>query len=416
MSDTIPSGGRLSTMAAAFVVARRDFVASLWSRSFFFFLLGPLVPVLVGGLAGSVGNKVEQASAQPVIGIIMQARDADAMMDAAASLSPHLAGALPELVVVQRLSTGETADPNAALKAGMGAVQAKDRNLAAIVSGSPRAPVLTGTAGAIDQWQGPVSLLAAKALGAGPSAFPPVALSATASSTAHEQHGRLLTAQSAQLMLFLLTMMLAGMVLSNLVEEKGNKIIEVLAAAIPMDAVFFGKLFAMLAVSLVGIAVWGSVGAAIMWAGGRTLHELAEPAVGWPLFFALGVIYFAMAYLLLGSLFLSIGSLATTVREVQMMSMPVTMAQLLLMFFATYAMTQPGSKVELAASVFPLSSPYAMMARAAVSADIWPHLAALGWQGLCVVVFVRGGARLFRARVMKSGPSGAAKPQRKQPG
>ena len=56
------------------------------------------------------------------------------------------------------------------------------------------------------------------------------------------------------------------------------------------------------------------------------------------------------------------------------------------------------------------------MARAAVSADIWPHLAALGWQGLCVVVFVRGGARLFRARVMKSGPSGAAKPQRKQPG
>ena len=35
----------------------------------------------------------------------------------------------------------------------------------------------------------------------------------------------------------LLTMLLAGMVLSNLVEEKGNKIIEILAAAIPMDAV-----------------------------------------------------------------------------------------------------------------------------------------------------------------------------------
>jgi ABC-2 type transport system permease protein len=48
-------------------------------------------------------------------------------------------------------------------------------------------------------------------------------------------------------------MLLAGMVLSNLVEEKGNKIIEVLAAAIPMDAVFLGKLFAMLAVSW-----WGS--------------------------------------------------------------------------------------------------------------------------------------------------------------
>jgi ABC-type Na+ efflux pump permease subunit len=42
-------------------------------------------------------------------------------------------------------------------------------------------------------------------------------------------------------------------------KEKANKIIEILAAAIPMDAVFLGKLFAMLAVSMVGIAVWATV-------------------------------------------------------------------------------------------------------------------------------------------------------------
>jgi len=48
------------------------------------------------------------------------------------------------------------------------------------------------------------------------------------------------------------TVLLAGMLLSNLVEEKSNKVIEVLAAAIPVDAIFLGKLFAMLGVSLVG--------------------------------------------------------------------------------------------------------------------------------------------------------------------
>ncbi|GEM_PF-4627057 len=32
--------GRLSVLAAAWVVARRDFTAILFSRSFFFFLLG----------------------------------------------------------------------------------------------------------------------------------------------------------------------------------------------------------------------------------------------------------------------------------------------------------------------------------------------------------------------------------------
>jgi hypothetical protein len=49
--------GRLSTLAAAYVVARRDFVAILFSRSFIFFLLGPLFPIVVGGLAGGSANR-----------------------------------------------------------------------------------------------------------------------------------------------------------------------------------------------------------------------------------------------------------------------------------------------------------------------------------------------------------------------
>ena len=57
-------------------------------------------------------------------------------------------------------------------------------------------------------------------------------------------------------------MLLAGMVLSNLVEEKSNKIIEILAAAVPIDSVFIGKLLAMLAMAIVGIMVWGAAGMA----------------------------------------------------------------------------------------------------------------------------------------------------------
>jgi ABC-2 type transport system permease protein len=215
------------------------------------------------------------------------------------------------------------------------------------------------------------------------------------------------------MLLFLLTMLLAGMVLSNLVEEKGNKIIEILAAAIPMDAVFFGKLFAMLAVSLVGICVWGTVGGAVSLATGKSLALLAAPAVGWPLFFALGVIYFAMAYLLIGSVFLAIGSMATTVREVQTLSMPATMLQLIVFFIAAFAVGQPGTPMELGAIVFPFSSPFAMLARAAQDATLWTHVAAIGWQALCVALLVRGGARLFRTRVMKSGPAGSGKRKRR---
>jgi ABC-2 type transport system permease protein len=78
-------------------------------------------------------------------------------------------------------------------------------------------------------------------------------------------------------------------------------------------------------------------------------------------------------------------------------------------FLASYAMTQPGSPAETFAVVFPFSSPFAMLARAAQQPDLGQHILAIGWQALCVLVMVRLGSQLFRRRVMKSGPAGTRK-------
>jgi ABC-2 type transport system permease protein len=389
---------RLTTLQAAWVVARRDFLAILFSRAFIFFLLGPLFPIVVGGLAGGIGSKVQQQAAAIEIGVQMDAAQTSTMVDAATRLREDAGVAIPPLVAL----AGDDAamQPEAILRERRG-------NYAAIVSGTPEAPVLTAPADQMERFRGAVSLVAATAGGTSPSTFPVVATQEVVTSAADVKRNRVQTAQAGQMLLFLLTMLLGGMVLSNLVEEKGNKIIEVLAAAIPMDAVFLGKLFAMLAVSFVGIAVWGTVGSLIYLGSGYDMASFAAPAVGWPMFFAFGVIYFAMGYLILGSLFLSIGSMAATVREVQTLSMPVTMMQLLVFFFASYAMAKPGSTMELAAAIFPFSSPFAMLARAAQSESLWPHALAIAWQALAVAVLVKAGAALFRRRVMQSGPRGA---------
>jgi len=398
--DASNRSGRLSILAAAWVVARRDFMAILFSRAFFFFLLGPLFPLLVGLLAGSVGQRVQETAESPEVGIVMQGEDADLMLAARDALSDRLGDGLPRFTILRRLQPDELYDAASELRG-------RQANIAAILSGTPDSPVLTGPTQQISAWSGAVSMIAAQAKAGPLGDWPQVRLSSTASSGANERKGRLTTAQSAQMMLFLLTMMLAGMVLSNLVEEKGNKIIEVLAAAIPMESVFFGKLFAMLGVSLVGIATWGLFGGAIYLAGGSAMPVLTAPAVGWPMLFVLGVVYFSMAYLLLGSVFLAIGSMASTVREVQTISMPVTMLQLLVFFLASYAMTQPGSAVETFSVIFPFSSPFAMLARAAQDPAILPHAAAIIGQGAWVLLLVRAGSALFRKRVMKSGPQGA---------
>lgn len=393
MTGEAHPSSRLSTLQAAWVIARRDFVAILFSRAFVFFLLGPLFPVAVGGLAGNIGGKVEQVAQTNLVALAMAADDNARMAEAANAIGPKLPASVPNFVSVP------AGKPRAILaKEGKG--------YAVVVSGTPAAPQVTGPQGEIDRWSGAIALIAAQASGEATVAFSPIATEVVQQTTAVAKVDRIRTAQAGQLLLFLLTMLLAGMVLSNLVEEKANKIIEVLAAAVPMDAVFLGKLFAMLAVSFVGIAVWGGAAGLFLLASGSLAASLPVPALGWPLFVALGIAYFAMAYLLLGALFLSIGALASTVREVQTLSMPVTMLQLLVFFFASYALTAPGSPLEIGAAVFPLSSPFAMLARAALNEALWPHLVALAWQALCVLVFVRTGAALFKRRVMKSGKGG----------
>lgn len=388
------------------VIARRDFRAILFSRSFFFFILGPLFPVIVAWMAGGIGASVQGAAGEARLGVAMGARESALVLEARTTL----AGPIPRLPGVEVLDEAQ-ARPGA-IKAAL-ADGAGGRNVAAILSGTLDNPQLSGPGGRLAGWQGDVTMIideARRMRDAGSTAsareWPDIALQPIAQpSRIDETGGRIRTAQAGQTLLFLLTMLLAGMVLSNLVEEKANKIIEVLAAAVPMDAVFFGKLLAMLGVSLVGIVVWGGTAALVLMAGGGGLSVLAAPAVGWPVFVVLCIVYFACAYLLLGSLFLSIGGLAATVREVQTLSMPVTMAQLLVFFLASYSLGHLGEPVEMAAVIFPFSSPFAMLARAAMEPEIWPHLVAIGWQALSVFVIVRAGAALFRKTVMKSGPA-----------
>ncbi len=405
---------RLTRLEAAWVIARRDFVAVLFSRAFLFFLIGPLFPVLVGGLAGSIGSQVSKETTVIEVGLAMSAEDNAAMIAARDQLAPKLRGAIPALRAVEEAAGNADFDARAFMEARKG-------NFAAIVTGTVDKPELIGTEGQVRRWQGPIELIAASTAADAPLVFPQSTRQTVASSAASERKNRIRTAQAAQMVMFLLTMLLAGMVLSNLAEEKGNKIIEILAAAIPMDAVFMGKLFAMLGVSFVGIFVWGMLGwgfwaiaeDAIITVTNTDFRNLPGPAVGWPLFIALGIAYFSMAYLLLGSLFLTIGAMADTVREVQTLSMPVTMLQLMVFFLAAATLTDAGSGLEMVAVIFPLSSPFALLARAALEETLWIHAAALAWQAMWVALLVKGGSMLFRKRVMKSGGAGREKKKRR---
>lgn len=379
-------------LRAALVIARRDFTAVVFSRTFILFLLGPLLPILIGMAFGGLGEKISSTDLRPVVGIAMSPSEAARLERA----HERLAERMGEQALVRLRRVPLTPAPRIQLaQPGAGVV--------AILSGSVAHPLLTGKPEDLDKMQGDLSLIASAAQAEDTLRLVQVERQEVTTSTGAQAQARLLIGRIAQVVMFFLTILLAGMILSNLVEEKTNKIIEILAAAVPIDAIFLGKLMAMLAMSFVGIAFWGGTAFVIFLALHGGASVLPAPAIGWSVFLILAVVYFAMAYTLLGSLFLGIGAQAATVREVQTLNMPVTMGQMLIFFFASYAVDHMGSTPEIAACIFPFSSPFAMIARAAQDPAIWPHLLAIVWQGVFVALIIRIGVLLFRRHVMQSG-------------
>jgi ABC-2 type transport system permease protein len=385
-------------LRSAFVIARRDFSATVLSKAFIFFLLGPLFPLLLGGVFGGIGARVATQTSRPVVAVI----SSDSDFDRLAKARDQLGQALSSDAVLTLVHYAPEPD----LAAQQGRLLASgDPPVRAVLSGGLGDPHLTGSIAGDPATLGQLRLLIANARA--PQKEVPALIRVTSVNTAPGSlvKDRQATALFGQMLLFFLTILLSGMVLSQLIEEKSNKIIEVIAAAVPIHAMFLGKLFAMLAASVLGIVVWIGTGALLIQLvkhGG--LATLPPPAVGWPGFLGLAVIYFAMNYLLLGAAFLMIGAQASTAREVQTMSMPVTFAQVLVFGFASTVIGAGNSPTALAAAIFPLSSPMAMLARAAEQPQWWPHLLAIAWQGLWVALILRLGAQLFRKTVLKSGP------------
>ncbi|MEO6248004.1 MAG: ABC transporter permease [Sphingomicrobium sp.] len=387
------------TIRAAFVIARRDFTATVLRKTFLLFLLGPLFPVVMGFGFGGMGAKLAEDNARPAVAVIASATTFAPLAEARERLAGVSEGEPVELVRI---------DPQADLDAQRARLLAqKSPPFLAVLNGDLAAPHLTGTVHSDGRTVSQLGYMIDDARRHATEPAPPptrIAVTSTERVGGTLAAARGLTARGGQTILFLLTILLAGAVLSQLIEEKSNKAIEILAAAVPVEAIFVGKLFAMLAISFVGIAVWTVTGALAIaaWASSG-LGGLPAPAIGWPLFLALTVVYFSMAYLLIGSVFLAIGSQAASVREIQTLNMPVVLAQSAIYFFGSSAVGHLDEPRGLAAAIFPLSSPFAMIARAAEQGAIWPHLAAIAWQGLWVTLILRAGAKLFRRNVLKSG-------------
>ena len=392
------------TLRQTLTIARRDFVATVFTPIFLLFLFAPVIMGSFGAIGGLGAQSVAEGSADRARIVAIVPDDlARPIVEADTRLRAMFRGRdeAPAELTTQRPAADIAAQARAAFAD-------KNHDARAVLFGpldhphilyAPRGQRSAGYLELLAQ-----TTLAAQRLG---GALPRVEAVKLPFERAHTTAGgRNQSAFLAVFGVFFLTLFLAGQVVGTMAEERNNKVIEVLAAAVPLESVFLGKLLGMFGVAVLFVAFWatviGQIGALLPPAVAAGFAELS-PAVGAPVFTLLFAAYFSMAYLLLGAVFLGVGAQASTPREIQMLSLPITIVQVAMFALSTAAASRPGSTLATVAEVFPLSSPFAMAGKAANAPELWPHVAALAWQLLWVAIFISVGARAFRRGVLQSG-------------
>ena len=401
----------MSVFEAAWVIARRDFIATVYSRSFILFLVVPLV-VFAGVVAMTqFVEDAERGVSQPVVAVVADGPTADALTASRERLTAAtMEGTFP---LLERVAPAENVPVQA-----RSLLADEDVGYSAVLSGTLERPVLTGPAKVEESVARRMQLIvddarrsAALAQAGLAREPPPIERVVTEQAAGNLQMIRRDIARAVISIIFGITIILATLMLSNLTEEKSNKVVEVLAAAVPLDAVFLGKLIAMLGISVVGLALWGGI-VALAYVFLQVIQDWmtlpqAGPAIGWPAFALLVTFYYVTNFMLLGSLFLGIGAQASNIRDVQTLTMPVTLIQTAVFLLAMMVVGSDQGLLTWFAYIFPFSSPLAMIVYAARFETLWPHLLALVWQLVWVFLIIRLSARMFRMTVLKSAPGSA---------
>ncbi len=206
------------------------------------------------------------------------------------------------------------------------------------------------------------------------------------------------------------------MLLNSVIEEKSNRLIEVLLSSVTPAQFMMGKLLGIAAVgsvmltawlgSLFSVALWQSHVAAAHAVAGSAASELPAAVVSlignsWllPAF----VFYFVCGYLLYAGIFLTIGSLCNTIKDAQNLMGPMMLILMVPLFLMPFIPRDPNGPLASALSWIPLYTPFVMMNRVAARPPLWEVIGtSLGLVGFIGLV-LWGCGRVFRLAILRTG-------------
>jgi ABC-type Na+ efflux pump permease subunit len=203
----------------------------------------------------------------------------------------------------------------------------------------------------------------------------------------------------ASLVLLIIATMTGGQyLLTTTIEEKSNRVVEVLLSACSPMELMTGKIIGQMGVGLSLLLVYNSVGIAALIAFERL--DLIEAST-----IVLFFIFFLLAYFMLASFMAAIGSSVNDMREAQSLMTPVMLVMMIPYFFFMPVVRAPNSMLSTVSSFIPPISPFIMIMRIS-STDpppTWQIAAAILVNALAVIFFLWLAAKIFRVGLLMYG-------------
>ncbi len=200
------------------------------------------------------------------------------------------------------------------------------------------------------------------------------------------------------MMIFMLTVLGATPMVQGVVEEKMQRIAEVLLASVSPTTLMTGKLLGMVGVSLtMGVAYLIP-----LFFIGAYLGMAEYVSAGLAIWFA---VFLVCSVLMFGSLSIAIGSACTSTKETQTLLMPLMLLASLPVFVLPAVIQNPGGRLATILSIVPPTAPAIMISRIAVPPGVpwWSAPAAMASVLLGAATCVWLAGRIFRVGILMQG-------------
>ena len=210
---------------------------------------------------------------------------------------------------------------------------------------------------------------------------------------------RMLVPAGFMFLLWIAVFTSANYLLTSTIEEKSNRVMEVLLSAVSPMELLCGKLVGQAAVSTVMLAMYGGV--ALSGLGAVAMLDVVPPShIVWL------VVWFPIAYFMVAAIMASIGSAVSDLREAQSLVGPAMLALMVPLMLWLPIVENPNGALAVAFSFIPPASPFVNVLRLTAANEpvpMWQSLLAVLVAIASVAALLWAGARIFRVGVLMQG-------------